>query len=129
MNRVLIYQADPAASKRLQSEMKTHGWWLDVCEGTLELLRLIEKNEYNAVVLNANHLNVEIYALLGAIEALERSPRIFLNFPQSGNVPSPPLLTLEYPVIEGTLTSEKLLKAAQETWRGGKDTARRMPLS
>lgn len=128
MNKALIYQADPAASKRVQADMKTYGWSIDVCDGTLEMLRLIEKNEYNAVILNASHLNVEIYALLGAIKALERSPKIFLNFPQSGDLPSPALLTLEYPVIEGTLTSEKLLKAAQETWRGGRDTAC-MPLA
>lgn len=115
MNKALIYQADPDASRQLRTDMKAHGWSIDVYDGALEMLRLIERNKYNAVVLDVSHLNVEIYALLGAIKELGRNMKIFLNFPLSGDLQSMALLTLEYPVIEGTLTSGKLLKATRET--------------
>jgi len=65
MQSALIYRADIGFSDRFSADMERHGWMVDTCRGMLEMLRLIEEREYEIVVLNAVHMDVEIYALEG----------------------------------------------------------------
>ena len=113
MPSALVYHPDPSTSKQLQAEMEANGWSLDVCEGMLQMLRLIEKDEYEIVVLNVSNLNMEVCTLLGTIKALQKKPRILLNLAESMESIPPTPLALDYPVIRGTLTREKLMEAAE----------------
>jgi DNA-binding response OmpR family regulator len=114
MRKVLICQIDPQTASELKRDMEGFGWAIDSCGGMLEMLRLIEENEYEMVVLNANHRNVEICTRLEAIKALEKNPKILLNLPDSVETLPSLLLMADYPMIKGNLTTEKLLAAAQE---------------
>ncbi|RJP15313.1 MAG: hypothetical protein C4520_20230 [Candidatus Abyssobacteria bacterium SURF_5] len=113
MNKALVCQIDADVSAHLKQEMKRYGWSIDACDGMLEMLRLLETNDYDLVVLNATARNVEIHTRLGAIKALDKNPRIILNLAESENY-MPSSLIIEFPVIKGTLTTAKLLDAVHE---------------
>jgi DNA-binding NtrC family response regulator len=115
MHSVLVCHPDPDTFPHLKADMGSRGWSLEVCDGMLEMLRLIQGNEYEVVVLDATRLNVEVCALLGTIETLEKNPRIVLHVPEAIDSIPAVLLTLDYPIIKGLLTSNKLLEAVQET--------------
>lgn len=115
MLTVLVCQIDPEISSELKQAMEEYGWIIHSCEGLLEMLRLIEKNDYDVVLLNANHRSVEVSTRLEAIKALGKDPRIFLNLPNSAEILPSLLLITNYPMIKGVLTIEKLLAALQET--------------
>ncbi len=92
--------------------MRHLGWAVDTCEGMLEMLRLLDRNDYEILILNLSQRNVEIQTRLGAIKALNKNPKILLNLIESEDVLSSSLI-LEYPVIKGRLTPEKFLNAVQ----------------
>lgn len=114
MQRALIYHAGPDISKQLQAEMTAHGWLIDVCNGMLEMLRLIEEQDYEIVVLSSDRMNVELSTLMGTIKTLQKRPRVLINL--AGAIDSLAIANLarDGTVISGTLTSEKLLEAARE---------------
>jgi hypothetical protein len=57
--------------------------------------------------------NVEIHTRLGAIQALDKHPKILLNLAEpEAFVPSS--LMLDYPIIKGPLDGQKFLNATQE---------------
>lgn len=114
MRKILICRVDPETSSRLKREMDNYGWAVDSCEGMLEMLRLIEKNEYDMIILNASDRNVEVHTRLGAIKALEKNPRIVLNLPDSEKSFPALLFMADYQTIKGALTSEKLLVAVSQ---------------
>jgi DNA-binding response OmpR family regulator len=115
MPKALVCQVDPTISIRLKQEMKQHGWSVDACDGLLEMLRMVESREYDFVILNLSLRNAEIYTRLGAIKALNKSPKILLNLSVSEDV-IPSSLVFEYPVIKGELTTQKLLHATQSVF-------------
>jgi hypothetical protein len=92
--------------------MKRLGWSIDSCDGLLEMLRLLDNRDYDYVILKLSPRNVEIHTRLGAIRAIDKHPKIVLNVSEpEGFVPSS--LMLEYPVIKGALTSDKLINATR----------------
>lgn len=113
MPDALIYHPDHECFKQLQADMKRHGWSIDACNGMLEMLRLIEKNGYEIVILNSNHLNTELCVLLEMIKRLEERPRILLNLHEEADTlpQTPPALNCT--IIRGMLTGKKLLEAIQ----------------
>ena len=112
MRKVLVCQVASNISSPLKEEMKNYGWMVDACDGLLEMLRLLEDNEYELVVLGMTPRNVEIHTRIGAIKALDKHPKIILNLDEPGKF-SPSSVMLEYPVIKGALNTQKLLQAAQ----------------
>ena len=112
MQNALIYYADPDSSSRLQADMKCCGWAIDVCDGMLETLRLIEERKYEVVVINAKCMNTETCAMIGMIGTLSQEPKVLLNL--TGSADSTPLEDLppSGSVIVGELTWEKFLHAA-----------------
>jgi len=114
MHKALVYRADPGCSKQLQKDMKAHEWTVEACDGMLQMLRLIEGGKYDVVILDISHMNVEISTLLDVMNSLERTPRIVLNLSESTDILPTALLALDYPLIRGTLTSDKLLETVQE---------------
>lgn len=114
MRHAIVWRAEDIVSAQLQEELQAEGWSLETCDGMLELLRLIENSGYDLVILNVGHLNVEAHTLLGAIEALCDPPRILLSVPEyEGALPSS-LIVLNYPLVRGALTGEKILEAAKQ---------------
>ncbi len=114
MRHAIAWKAEDIVSPRLQEELRVDGWSLETCDGMLELLRLVENNGYDLVILNVGHPNVEVHTLLGAIEALGTAPRILLVASEyEGALPSS-IITLNYPLIRGELTGEKILEAAKQ---------------
>ncbi len=113
MQSALIYRIDPDATVRLRAEMEARGWTIDICGRMLEMLRLIEERDYEVVVINADHMNVETCTMVGMIRELSREPRIILNLTAALDVPPPADLVRNNSVIVGDLTCEKLLEAAK----------------
>jgi len=114
MHSALVYRTDPDTLRELQTDMRAHEWTIDICDGMLQMLRLIEEKEYDLVILDLNHMNVEVSTLLETVKSLEKTPRILLNLSQSAHFLPTALLALDYPIIRGTLTSDKLLEAFEE---------------
>jgi DNA-binding response OmpR family regulator len=114
MHRALVYRTDPTTLTELKKDMGAHEWTIDICDGMLQMLRLIERNAYDLVILDLSHMNVQISTLLETVRALEKTPRILLNLSESADVVPTALLALDYPIIRGTLTSDKLLEAFEE---------------
>ena len=115
MHKALVYRADPDASKQLQADMRGREWRIEVCDGMLQMLRLIEASEYDIVILDISHMSVEVSTLLEIIKALEKTPKILLNLTESDHILPTALLALDYPLIRGTLTSDKFLEAVQDS--------------
>ena len=113
MKRILIFQVDPEVSRRLQSEMMHHDWAVDICNGTLEMLRAIQEEDYEIAVLSSDHMSVELSMLMGAIKTLQKKPRIVINL--SGIIDSLVIANLarDGTLIRGALTPEKLLEITQ----------------
>ena len=112
MRKALVCQVDPVVSSQLRQDMKQHGWAIDACQGLLEMLRLLENNDYEFVVLGLTLRNVEIHTRLGAIRALDKHPKILLNMNDSEEF-APSSLMFDYPIIKGPLDTEKFLSAMQ----------------
>ncbi len=115
MKSALIYRADIGFSDRFSADMERHGWTVDTCRGMLEMLRLIEEREYEIVVINAVHMDVEIYALVNMIKELSQKPKILLNLAKITAATLPADLLRTNSVVVGDLTWEKLMNAANES--------------
>ncbi|MBI4832844.1 MAG: hypothetical protein HY801_15090 [Candidatus Lindowbacteria bacterium] len=114
MARVLLYHTKPGLSRQLQADLKRYGWSVDICDGMLEMLRMIEKENYEVVVLNANRLDMEIGVLVGSIEALKKRPKILLNFSEPVERQPSGFPALGFSVISGELTPAKFVEAAKD---------------
>ncbi|MBI5117260.1 hypothetical protein HZA56_12365 [Candidatus Poribacteria bacterium] len=114
MAKALIYRAVSDVSQELKADLKAQGWSIDFCDGMLEMLRLIDKESYEVVVLNTNRLGMEICVLVGTIEALKKRPKILLSLPETGECQSSTFPAFGFPVIKGDLTPAKFMEAASE---------------
>ena len=114
MQRALIYHPDLRTSGQLETDMASHGWAIDTCDGMMESLRLIQESDYEIVVLTSDRMNVEISTLMGTIRTLQKKPRIIINLAGTIDCLGIANLANDGAIIRGALTSEKLLKAAQE---------------
>lgn len=111
MQRILIYRADADSITQLRPDMEERGWAVDVCDGMLEMLRLIEEYMYEIVVLNVSRLKVETSILLGTIGQLPYTPKVVLNVSESIDALPTSSLLVGHSVVRGSLTSEKILGA------------------
>ncbi len=114
MRKILVCQVEPQVLSKLANALEEYGWITDSCQGLLEMLRLIEKNEYEFVLLNASPRNVEVCTRLEAIKALGKNPKIVLNFSSSEEIVPSHLPLTQFPMIKGVVTIEKLLTAVQK---------------
>ena len=114
MQSALIYRADIGLSNSFSADMERHGWTVDTCQGMLEMLRRIEEREYEIVVINADHMDVEIYTLVSMIKELSAKPKILLKLARITGAMLPADLLRTNSVVVGDLTWEKLVKAANE---------------
>jgi hypothetical protein len=111
--RILLYDLDTDTAMQLKLELEIQGCSADICDGVLEMLRLMEKSTYDVFVLCLDRLNVETSLVLNAIDALPYRARVLLNCqePPDGRLI---LNTLrdDFRIVRGALTQEKLLSAA-----------------
>jgi DNA-binding response OmpR family regulator len=114
MQKALIYHPDPRTSRQLETDMASCGWAIDTCGGMMEMLRLIQESDYEIVVLISDRMNVEMSTLMRTIRTLQKKPRIIINLAGTIDCLGIDSLADDGAVIRGALTSEKLLKAAQE---------------
>jgi DNA-binding response OmpR family regulator len=114
MQKALIYHPNVKTSRQLKTDMASHGWAIDTCDGMMEMLRLIQESDYKIIVLSSGRMNVEISTLMGTIKALKKKPRIIINLAGPIDCLGVSALVNDGAIIRGDLTSEKLLKAAQE---------------
>jgi DNA-binding response OmpR family regulator len=115
MAKALIYHMGSDISQKLRADLKSQGWSIDSCEGMLEMLRLIDRESYEVVVLNTNRLGMEICVLVGTIEALKKKPKILLSLPEAAEYQSLGFPAFGFPVIRGDITPAKFMEAARES--------------
>lgn len=113
MRKALIYHADPEVSEQFEADMASHDWKIDTCNGMMQMLRMIQECNYEIVVLSSDRMNVELSTLLGTIRTLQNRPRIIVNLAEVIDSLGLANLARDGTIIQGKLTSEKLLEATQ----------------
>ncbi|RJP69139.1 MAG: hypothetical protein C4532_11235 [Candidatus Abyssobacteria bacterium SURF_17] len=115
MHKVLIWRLNAEVLGQLRDGIQLCGWAVDACDGMLEMLRRLEEEQYDVVVLSAGRVNVELSTALGAMRMLERKPRILVNIPETEDALPAALVSLGCSIIRGRLTAGNVLEFAQAT--------------
>jgi DNA-binding response OmpR family regulator len=111
MYRLLIFQE--ALTPQLRTSLTRMGWTVDISESVLDMLRLIQRGDYEIVILKETPNGLDIQTIVGAIRKLGRNPKIILNVAETPDSLSLSALPLGLPIIKGRLTAENVVEATQ----------------